>query len=354
MARQIICTVGTSLLTNRDDRPWSGWHPKGDKPLPRLEDVMEWLERADPVKASAETNTLRALEIGEGDFLALLHSDTPEGRFCADALGKFYESICREVTKEKIGKLGYGASVFTTGLKALVDITIKLVRKARDVGRQPVFCATGGFKAEIAFLNIMGALLEIEVFYIHELHRELVKLPRLPITWDAELVSKHKQFFIWIEEEPRKSEEVESWLKSRPELRTLVEDGGDGCTYLSAAGVLLYKVAQERLRTIPRAFWPKADPKPPEKKMNLSKIDHDRPLGWENFVDRLCKIDCVSLVSYKEGLCGGAKVKIIDPEKGIIGVCYERDNKKLPLLVETTAKGENQCELVADYLRSIK
>lgn len=28
MSRQMICTVGTSVLTNRDDRPWAGWSPR--------------------------------------------------------------------------------------------------------------------------------------------------------------------------------------------------------------------------------------------------------------------------------------------------------------------------------------
>src|SRR5690606_13143239 len=127
-----------------------------------------------------------ALELSEADALALLHSDTPEGRFCAEGLRALYRARCRDVSLEQIGRLGYGAAVFTTGLKSLVDVTLRLVHQGRERGRQALLCATGGFKAEIAFLNLLGALLEIEVAYIHELHRELVRLPRLPLTWDAE------------------------------------------------------------------------------------------------------------------------------------------------------------------------
>ncbi|HMS17070.1 MAG TPA: CRISPR-associated protein, partial [Planctomycetota bacterium] len=79
MKRQIICTVGTSLLTNRDDRPWAGWNPRTPDPLPPTTDVAGWLTSADLIKASAETNSLQALELGEMDALALLHSDTSEG-----------------------------------------------------------------------------------------------------------------------------------------------------------------------------------------------------------------------------------------------------------------------------------
>ncbi|SHF33437.1 hypothetical protein SAMN02745206_01781 [Desulfacinum infernum DSM 9756] len=98
----------------------------------------------------------------------------------------------------------------------------------------------------------MGALLGIEVVYLHELHRELVRLPRLPLTWDDGFVVQNKGFFQWIDEEHRKSVDVESWLKGRPELRSPVEDGEDGCTYLSPNlsdfffGCLLHRVISGR------------------------------------------------------------------------------------------------------------
>ncbi len=353
MAREILCTVGTSLLTNRDNRPWSGWNPRKPDPLPSAEEVDKWLQKANMETASAETNTLSRLELSENDTLVLLYSDTPEGKFCAERLCALFESKVSHVDLEKIGRLGYGAAQFTSGLKALVDVVIKRVHSARERFKEPLFCATGGFKAEIAFLNLMGALLGIEVYYIHELHRELVRLPRLPLSWDAEFVAKHEDFFHWIDEEPRKSVEVESWLHSRPELRDLVEDADDGYTYLSAAGDLLYKVAKERLSMGPRAIWPKADPRPAAEKNHLSGVEHHRPPGWKRFVERICSIDCVTSVRYDQTGYGGPRVRIIDPEKGEILVRYERDNKMLPLRVGTTARGMAQCELVANYLRKL-
>lgn len=342
------------MLTNRDDRPWAGWNPRKPDPLPAEADVRAWLRQADPAQASAEINTLRLLDLDTVDALAFLHSDTPEGRFCADCLGWYYESRCREVNLEKIGKLGYGAALFTSGLKALVDVTLRLVRDGRAQGRQPLLCATGGFKAEIAFLNLMGALMEIEVVYIHELHRDLVRLPRLPLGWNPEFVTLNQDFFTWIDEEPRNSSEVESWLKARPELRALVEDGNDGHTYLTAAGDMLYKVSRERLGIAPRAVWPKADPRPPAEKNRVSREEHHRPPGWERFVDRLCAIDCVSLVRYDAAVHGGPRVRVLDSTAGVIGVCFGDRQEELALRVETTAADEAQAELVAGYLRHLK
>ena len=354
MSRQIICTVGTSLLTNRDERPWAGWDPRKPDPLPEAKEVDSWLQNADMETASAETKTLLRLDLSNDDALTFLHSDTWEGRFCAERLKALYDRHLGSVELRKIGSLGYGAHQFSSGLKALVDISIRCVHDAIKAGRQPLFCATGGFKAEIAFLNLMGALLGIEVVYIHELHRELVRLPRLPLTWNAEFVQKHEAFFRWIDDEPRKSSEVESWLKSRPELRPLVERADDGCMYLSAAGDLLYRVAKQRLAMGPRATWPDAEPtKRPEDKILISGREHHRPPGWENFVNDLCTIDCVSSVRYDSTGCSSQRVKIRDPENGLIAVCYERSGKKLPLIVKTTARGKEQCELVANYIRNL-
>lgn len=353
MPREIICTVGTSLLTNRDDRPWSGWNPAKGDPLPDAAEVDAWLRQADLVKASAETNTLRLLELDETDTLSLLHSDTAEGRFCAERLAELYREAIREVHLEKIGQLGYAARNFSRGLKALVDVVLKRVHAAGEQGRLPVFCATGGFKAEIAFMNLMGALLGIEVVYIHELHRELVRLPRLPLAWDAEFVAQHRDFFRWIDAEPRKTSEVESRLKARPELRFLVEDADDGNTYLSAAGDLLNKVAGERLAMGPRATWPAADARPPEQKNRLASTEHHRPPGWERFVRRVCEIDAVRAIRYDAGMLRGPRVRILDAARGIIGLRYETGDLSLPLAVETTARGDAQTEHVAEYLRKL-
>src|SRR5438046_2092633 len=94
MSRLLICTVGTSLLTNREDRPWGGW--RSPQPLPELAAVTAWLRGAERGKASAETNTLNALGLTETDAVALLHSDTPEGHFCAEALAADLGPYCRD------------------------------------------------------------------------------------------------------------------------------------------------------------------------------------------------------------------------------------------------------------------
>jgi hypothetical protein len=165
-----------------------------------------------------------------------------------------------------IGALSYHQGGFAQrGLRSLVDEPIQAVRRSHEEGLEPVLCATGGFKAEIAFLNLLGALLRVEVCYIHEHFREVVRLPQLPLTWDVQFVLRHHDFFEWIDAEPRTSNEVESWLRGRPELRPLVDDEPDGHTYLSAAGNLLFKAAREQLALAPAPSGRPPLPRSPKK-----------------------------------------------------------------------------------------
>ncbi len=349
MARLLITTVGTSLLTNRDSRPWQ-WNVHVGDALPDASEVDQWLEVADPILASAETNTLRSIKVHAADSVRLLHSDTPEGRFCSERLCRFYTDVvaCRRVEARPLTALGYaGASFSQKGLKVLVHEAIAAVNHARDASLDPVFCATGGFKAEIAFLNLLGALLEVEVIYIHERFREVVRLPRLPLTWDADWVLQRQQFFEWIDDEPRSSAEVASRLKADPALQPLVEDAEDGYSYLNAAGELLFRAAGA---VGPRAVWPLAAPLPPSRKDGLSEVAHHRPRGSRAFVKRLCEVDCVCRVCFDQAASAGNAVKVLNAPTGTIGIRYRMGDATLPLRVETTARGDAQTGLVRDYL----
>ena len=353
MARLLITTVGTSLLTNRE-RPWS-WSPWKKDPLPDTDVVDEWLAEADPIQASAEMNTLHRREIQQTDQIAFLHSDTDEGLYCSERLGTYYANRCRDVRQCPLEALSYRDESFAQrGLKSLISVTLAEIRYAHEKQLTPIFCATGGFKAEIAFLNLLGALLNIEVYYIHELHREEVKLPHLPLTWDTDYVLQHQAFFDWIKADIRKSLEAESWLNANPELRPLVEnvvDNGESYADLNAAGELLFQAAA---MSGPRAVWPEASPNSPEQKYGVSGVDHHRPHGWERFVDTLCKIDCISYVCYSENAYGGTPVKVLNAENGMIGVRFGTRGNELPLLVETTARGTQQTELVAAHIRRMR
>ena len=128
MARLLITTVGTSLLTNRDERPWE-WSFKNKADLPDTNVVDEWLTTADPVKVSAEMNTLHRRSIGPADRISFLHSDTPEGKYCSERLGTYYTDKCREVRQCVLSALSYRDKNFAQGgLKSLISVTLQEIR----------------------------------------------------------------------------------------------------------------------------------------------------------------------------------------------------------------------------------
>jgi putative CRISPR-associated protein (TIGR02619 family) len=344
--RTLILTVGTSLLTN------AGWR-RGDE-LPDPTAAMVALHRADPAEASAEMHTLLRLPLREreNDRLVWLHSDTAEGRWCAMVLSGYYASCGYECEMRQIHGLGYHAATFAEeGLRNLLAETFSLVHAAGGPA-YVTLCATGGFKAEIAYLNLVGLLLGIDVYYLHEQFRELVGLPRLPIDWHTDWVEQNAAFFDWIDERPRRAAEVESWLRGQPDLRLLVADADDGHSYLTPAGDLLYRAYKERAARGPRTAWPPGSGRSPREKVMLSGMEHHRPAAWERWVGRLAEIDCVRAIRHAGASPGGSRPRIVPAEEGsgALIIAFGQGADELVLRVETTAGDERQLELVRTWI----
>jgi putative CRISPR-associated protein (TIGR02619 family) len=352
--RMIIVTVGTSLLTNPQGRPWAGW--RRNTPLPNQESVVNWLMDSDPKQASAELNTLHTIGVGETDHLHFLHSETDEGKFCADSLCTYAREKwgVRNADIKSVASLGYEHGSFAQkGLRSLVDVALKSLKDAERLQLTPLFCATGGFKPEIAFLNLLGALMNVEVVYMHEYFSEVVRLPSLPLKWDDGYVLEREAFFQWIDSEPRKRRDAESWLKGDPSLEPLIETDQDGYIYLNAAGDLLYKTAKVK-HSNEIASRPEPSTIAPEDKNHISNTEHHRPNGWEQYVGRICEIDFVTGVFYDPAAFGREKLKTLDAEKGSLLVQFGTSDRILPIRIETTAKGEAQTRFAMDTIRNIK
>lgn len=237
--RTVLVTVGTSLLANA--RRALG------APEPDEDELARYLAQADPVTASAESNALSRL-LQERDRVVLFHSQTEQGRRCAEALRRHFARRY-DVDLVEVADLTYTESRFKLrGLRRLVALLAHRIEKERRQGREVVINATGGFKAEIAYATLVGILFDVPVSYIHEQFNELIEMPAMPVAWDYSTFADWEQFFAWIDgEEPRPTSEVERrWPHLPSEVRVLLEED-DGYTYLSAAGLALRKAYDDTL-----------------------------------------------------------------------------------------------------------
>jgi putative CRISPR-associated protein (TIGR02619 family) len=128
--RTIITTVGTSLLTNRDDRPWR-W--RFGAPFPPEQTIAKWLPTAHPTAISAETHTwyrLGTFESGPTTQIVLIHSATSDGQFCAEQLRQYAESKSLKAECRQVKDLSYAdADTFNRGLGQLVRVIAEAIHQ---------------------------------------------------------------------------------------------------------------------------------------------------------------------------------------------------------------------------------
>lgn len=227
MSQRIISTVGTSLLTNARRL---GFNPD-DPP------ALHALLRQRPQEACAESNALSRLAQA-GDELVFLHSDTEEGERCSRVLADFFTERGYRARGERVAGLSYNEKGFVQrGLRRFVRLLAEELREAQRRGLTPSINATGGFKAEIAYATAVGLVFQTPVSYIHEKFGDIVTLPATPIAWDYALFSWYRDFFEWVDAEPRATREVQRRLRAMPDaVALLLDDAEDGHTYLSPLG----------------------------------------------------------------------------------------------------------------------
>jgi len=237
--RTILTTVGTSLLTNA----------KRALKLPELTErqAADFLKGTSLAQASAETNSLSHL-LQSGDAVALLHSETEEGRFCGRALQAFLEKQRYRVTLHEIAHLTYKEAAFKLrGLRELAGTLAGLIRRARREGKDVAINATGGFKAETAFATQVGQIFGVPVYYLHEAFSAIIEMPPTPIGWDYSLLAENEDFFAWLSGDIRKTTDVDRHAPSLPLGVRLLLAEEEGYTFLSALGEAYFEAYQERL-----------------------------------------------------------------------------------------------------------
>jgi putative CRISPR-associated protein (TIGR02619 family) len=288
----LICTVGTSLLTNLSrlspDTPNS----------PTLQTALQqqnWIQLATALAQQDPQDRLCGAEINSiNDLLSrgycqrqsriiLCHSDTPQGQQVAQILSHYYKQQDHPTETEAIpGLQDQNPREFRTlGLRNLVKVISKHVQT-----RSAAYCAinaTGGYKAQIALAAIIGQALQIPVYYKHERFSEIIAFPPMPISLDFELWLAHSGWMMALDRDnilPWNSV-ADHW---HPALDTLIERVTiDGTDYieLSPTGQIFHTTFCDRYHTQKDRLLP--PPALPNQKQPPRLTNH----SWGNARDKI-------------------------------------------------------------------
>ncbi|MDB9373412.1 putative CRISPR-associated protein [Nodularia sphaerocarpa] len=183
----MMMTVGTSLLTNRDDnlenkRPWVGQKKIGDRKI-----ALKWMGEIDPELISAETNTFWRLNPSFNDEIFLLHSDTPSGLECAEVMQEYLQTIHsqKNVHLHPVPGINYDLDESGSALEQMAILLKKLITEAKG---NVTLAATGGFKAQTMVMALVGNAFKLPVCYVHEQYKALIYLPYLSDTAQPEVL----------------------------------------------------------------------------------------------------------------------------------------------------------------------
>jgi putative CRISPR-associated protein (TIGR02619 family) len=207
----VICTVGTSLLSNLRAAPAS--------PPPNWSVIQsdfhgtEWrrlgreLAKLDPRDrlCGAEINTLeevRAKPWVRPARLVFLVSDTEDGRAMETVLKEYFQArrdLAVQVDSVVVeGLQDERPNEFKThGLRNLVRAIGEQV--AKFGADHVVIDATGGYKAQIAVAVIMGQVLNIPVLYKHERFSTIIDFPPLPVAFDYDFLGAQADLLVAFE-----------------------------------------------------------------------------------------------------------------------------------------------------------
>ena len=247
---KVICTAGTSVA--------QGVEWRGDEKAYR-DGIRQRIQRLQPGDilrlASAETNSLAKLKITQGDEVALLHSETPDGRICAEEVARLAEKHFETAPtlREIAGLQVTDAQRFRRiGVQNLFSVLAELHSHRPDV----VLNATGGFKAVVPYLTLYGLMHRLQVIYLFERSDSLITLPPAPVNFDYERLAQARDALLRLKSEgvmageaffaliPGLSYAERSWYES------LLEGDEAGHVTPSAFAMLLYQTLEREQATV--------------------------------------------------------------------------------------------------------
>jgi putative CRISPR-associated protein (TIGR02619 family) len=224
--KKILTTVGTSLLTHLREEKWIDkgeydyfhnnekdadkiYNDRKDKEkIDRLKKIaLRYLSdkdinnNEDLNKMSAELKSLYKIiksEKLDRPDIYFIYSDTPAGKVVTDILKEYLNKSNKlnagSIEMKKISYLQvFNRMAFENeGIPNLIEYVSEKVnfdyKTGTEYSKNIILNITGGFKAVVPYLTLMGSVFEIPVYYIFEETDELIKLPPMPVRFNYKIL----------------------------------------------------------------------------------------------------------------------------------------------------------------------
>ncbi len=272
MARLVISTVGTSVLTNQIDRDidengcseilqqTANYTDNEIQHYPEIEQIISELkERAEQElssnntdkirKASAELNGIYGLyneqiEQGIPDMHLLVTTDTAQGQIAAEIVESFLKrkGLTNISTHAQRGLSTASSDIFVEGMAKLfpsMQETIKTWQKSKYT---ICFNLVGGFKPLQGYFNTIGMFYADEIIYVFEGSNQLIKIPKLPVKVDVSEIEPYEVQLAMMEVGAIST----SWEEAKKVPQEWLLADGQEMT-LSAWGQLLWEQCKKEL-----------------------------------------------------------------------------------------------------------
>jgi putative CRISPR-associated protein (TIGR02619 family) len=252
MSKTIICSVGTSASKKLGVHPdkleaWVKEQPNIESASKTMFDSFCGFEPSDEnlIKyLSAEIHSLARIGIDKSDRILLLASETPDGHCCALAVQKYLEHYWDGIKVESEPIFGLQVNDAEEFRNQGVVEFVKKATQAIDSYANVILNPTGGYKALVPYMVLLGMLKGVECKYIFERSTSLLELPPLPVEFNRSQFEVYKDIFEDIDRDSVVSKN--NWenripFQERALLKPLVEETNEGMT-LSAIGFLFLDI----------------------------------------------------------------------------------------------------------------
>jgi len=197
-----ITTVGTSLLENLKVKvlptlkkaTFEEWDSQKESIIEKQGEIKEKISNEPVDKLCAEVQTLLMIKKNYPNLVTyLICTDTILSVMCADAIKPVLEKhgirVHFEHTREYVveGLIVEGDRASKTFSEIGFPNLIRVVRNIESrsgADNRPILNISGGYKALIPVMTVMGQLYDMEVAYVYEDGADLINLGKLPINFD--------------------------------------------------------------------------------------------------------------------------------------------------------------------------